>query len=392
MPKRLLSAAAGAAVALAAGAAGAADSIKIGFSHSKTGIFAQAAISQLQAYELWREQVNARGGLNVAGTKRMIEFVRYDDQSSSGKAVQIYEKLITDDKVDLLLSPWGTSLHFAIASVIQRYRFPVVGNTAASVQLRDLKAGNLWFPTSLFPDKQSSELSRLLKAQGVESAALITNQLPYTQENKKFVVPALKSAGIELVIDEDYPPNVKDLTPLLNKIKNAEPDAVLAYTYPADAVLYVKGAREVGLNAGAQVVLLGPQYDFFAKIFGPARNGILTMGHWTPLRTDWPSAKTFADAFRARWKTEADFLDAPLAYVSVEILEQAVAVAGTDKDKLRKAISSMTFRTINGPARFEGIQNVLLPTMISQIQDQKQHIVWPPDQATAKVIAKPAWK
>ena len=392
MLKRFLSAAAGAAVALAATATMAADPIRIGFSHSKTGIFAQAATSQIQVYELWREQVNARGGLNVAGIKRMIEFVTYDDQSSSGKTVQIYEKLITDDKVDLLLSPWGTSLHFAIAGVIERYRFPVVGNTAASVQLRDLKAGNIWFPTSLFPDKQSIALAKLLKARGVGSAALITNQLPYTQENKKFVVPALKSVGIKLLVSEDYPPNVKDLTPLLNKIRNAKPDAVLAYTYPADAVLYVKGAREVGLNAGTQVVLLGPQYDFFAKIFGPARNGILTMGHWTPLRTDWPTAKTFADAFKARWKTDPDFLDAPLAYISVEILEQAVAIAGTDKDKLRKAISTMTFQTINGPARFEGVQNVLLPTMISQIQDQKQHIVWPPDQATASVIAKPAWK
>ena len=392
MLKRFLSAAIGAAAALAATAATAAEPIRIGFSQSRTGIFAQAATSQFQAYELWREQVNARGGLNVAGTRRMVEFVAYDDQSNASKAVQIYEKLITDDKVALLLAPWGTSLHFAIAGVIERYRFPVVGNTAASVQLRDLKAGNIWFPTSLFPDKQSKALAALLKAQGVGTAALIANQLPYTQENKKFVVPALENAGIALLVNEDYPPNVKDLTPLLNKIRNAGPDAVLAYTYPADAVLYVQGAREVGLNAGTQVVLLGPQYDFFAKIFGPARNGILTMGHWTPLRADWPSAKTFADAFKARWKTDADFLDAPLAYVSVEILEQAVAIAGTDKDKLRAAISTMTFQTINGPARFEGIQNVLLPTMISQIQDQKQHIVWPPDQATASAIAKPAWK
>ena len=80
------------------------------------------------------------------------------------------------------------------------------------------------------------------------------------------------------MVNEDYPPNVKDLTALLTKVKNAKPDAVLAYTYPADAVLYMKGAREVGLDQKVQVVLLGPQYDFFGKIFGAARNGILTMG------------------------------------------------------------------------------------------------------------------
>ena len=392
MFKRLIAAAAGLAALAAATATQAADPIKIGFSISKTGLFAQAATSQLQTYELWREQVNARGGLNIAGVKRNIEFVFYDDQSNSAKAVQIYEKLITDDKVALLLAPWGTSLHFAIAGVIERYKFPVIGNTAASVQLRELKAGYIWFPTSSFPDKQSAVIASLLKSQGVKSAALVTNQLPYTQENKKFILPALKKAGIELLVNEDYPPNVKDFTPLLTKVKNAKPDAVLAYTFPADSVLYVNGAREVGLNTKIQVVLLGPQYDFFAKIFGAGRNGILTMGHWTPLRTDWPTAKGFYDAFRERWKTDPDFLDAPLVYMSVEILEQAVATAGTDREKLRKTIATATFNTINGPARFEGVDNVLLPAMISQIQNQQQHIVWPPDQATSKVIVKPAWK
>ena len=166
MFKRLIAVAAGLAALAAVTATQAADPIKIGFSISKTGLFAQAATSQLQTYELWREQVNARGGLNVAGVKRNIEFVFYDDQSNSAKAVQIYEKLITDDKVALLLAPWGTSLHFAIAGVIERYKFPVIGNTAASVQLRELKAGYIWFTTSSFPDKQSAVIAKSVEEPG----------------------------------------------------------------------------------------------------------------------------------------------------------------------------------------------------------------------------------
>lgn len=392
MLKRILTVVAAVLAFAAVAPVVAADPLKIGFSLSKTGIFASAAISQLQSYELWREQVNARGGLDVAGKKRPIEFIFFDDQSNSAKAVQIYEKLITDDKVDLLLAPWGTSLHFAIVGVLERHKFPMVGNTAASALLRDVEPGNIWFPTSAFPDTQSVALVELLKSQGVTTAALITNQLSYTQENKKFIVPALKAAGIELLVSEDYPPDVKDLTALLTKVKNAKPDAVLAYTFPGDAVLFVKGAREVGLNASTMVVLLGPQYVFFNQIFGDAREGLITMGHWTPARTDWPTAKVYADAFKARWGDIPDYLDAPLAYMSVEILEQAVAKAGLDKDKLREVISSSTFATINGPVRFEGVENVVLPTMISQIQGGEQHIVWPPDQATADPIAKPDWK
>src|SRR5689334_9746211 len=86
----------------------AADPVRVGFAIAKTGPFVIASDPQLKAYELWREQVNARGGLNVAGTKRPVEFVMYDDQSKPDQSVRLYEKLITSDKVDLLIAPWGT--------------------------------------------------------------------------------------------------------------------------------------------------------------------------------------------------------------------------------------------------------------------------------------------
>ena len=369
-----------------------AKDVKVGFSISKTGIFAAAAGSQLNTYKLWGEQVNAAGGLTVGGKRHPIKLVFYDDQSNTAKAVQIYEKLITKDKVDLLLAPWGTALHVAIVGVLERYKFPMVGNSAASVLLKDVKAKNIWFPTSSFPDVQSTAIAEILQNQGVKSVSLITNQLQYTQENKKFIIPALKKAGIKLLVNEDYSPGVKDLTALLTKVKSANADAVLAYTYPGDSVLYAKGAREVGLNAKTQVVLLGPQYGFFGGIFGPAANGLITMGHWTPYRKDWPNAKKFYDDYTARWKGPPDTLDAPMTQMSVEILEQAVAKSGLNRDKLRKTISSEPFQTINCPVRFEGVMNVLLPTMMSQIQDGKIHIIWPPKQATAKIISKPAWK
>ena len=91
---------------------------------ARTGMLANATPSQLNTYELWREQVNARGGMDVGGTKRKVEFVIYDDQSKPEQAVRIYEKLITDDKVDLLLAPWGTPFHIAIAPVLEKYKLP----------------------------------------------------------------------------------------------------------------------------------------------------------------------------------------------------------------------------------------------------------------------------
>src|SRR5208282_639090 len=133
--KALLAALVGFAL-FSSGIANAADPVRIGFSAAKTGLFAGAADGQIKTYELWKDAVNAGGGLDVKGVKRPVEFVFYDDQSDPGKAVQIYEKLITDDKVDLLLAPYGTPAHIAIAGVVERHKFPLVGNTAASVKLR----------------------------------------------------------------------------------------------------------------------------------------------------------------------------------------------------------------------------------------------------------------
>ncbi|MFH1122661.1 MAG: ABC transporter substrate-binding protein, partial [Pseudomonadota bacterium] len=93
------------------------DSIRIGFSMALTGIYSQGAVSQMNSYQLWKDQVNEKGGIFVKdlGRKVPVEYVYYDDKSSPDTAVRVYEKLITQDKVDLVFTPWGTTIHFAVA-------------------------------------------------------------------------------------------------------------------------------------------------------------------------------------------------------------------------------------------------------------------------------------
>lgn len=363
----------------------AADPVKIGFSISRTGIFAQGAESQMTVYELWREQVMARGGLDVGGTKRPIEFVWYDDESNPSRVAPIYERLITDDKVDLLLAPWGTPMHLSVAPVLERHKFPMVGNTAASVALRELSPGYIWFPTSMFPDRIAQEMAKLFREQGVKSAAIIANALPFAQENHKFLPPALKEAGIEVKVNERYPPDISDMTVLLTRVRNAGVDAVIVLSYPSDSFLYMKQSKEVGIDAPMQFLLVGPTIPVFVDAFKGDANGILTMGHWSAFQEDWwPRAKEFEEAYRKRFDKAPDNLDSALAQMSVEILEQAVAKAGLDKEKLRSVIASETFDTINGPVAFKGVESTWPPTGFLQIQDGEIHIVWPENIATAK--------
>ncbi len=390
--RRLLSAAAVSVVAaINAGPAMAADPVRIGYGMSKTGIFAAGAVSQVNAYELWREQVNARGGLNVAGTKRMVEFVSYDDRSDPAETVRIYEKLITGDKVDLLMAPWGTPTHFAIAGVLERHKFPVVGNTAASVKIREIKPGSLWFTTSALPDRFAVELVKLMKERNVKSAAVLTLQLVFPLEVKQFVVAELQKAGIKVVVQQDYPPTVKDMTAMLTAVKAAKPDAVISLSFPDDGILFMNQARQLDVAAPFFFLLVGPSIDFFGKMFGPAANNLVTLGHWSPFQAKWPRAKQFFDAYVAKYKINPDYLDSALSYASCEILEQAVAKAGLDREKLRQSIATDTFDTINGPAKFKGVENVALATMVLQLQNGEGHIVWPKEWATKPFQPKGAW-
>jgi branched-chain amino acid transport system substrate-binding protein len=365
--------------------------VRIGFALAKTGLFAAATPAQLNAYHFWRDQVNEKGGLNVGGVRRKIEFVEYDDQSNNANAVKIYEKLITDDKVDLLLSPWGTPSHFAIVPVLERFGFPMVGSTASSVHIRELKVRNLWFVSPSVHDKLATQLTQMAKEQKVTNAAIIGSVLPQGKEIKRFLVPALEAAGIKILVSEEYPPDIKDMTALLSRVKAANPEGIFALSYPSDSILYTRQAKEMGIPAPFQWLAIGPTIPAYRKIFGSSANGIVSMGHWSPAQSHWPRARPFYDAYLARFKEEPDYLDTVLAYMSCEVLQEAVETAGLDKAKLREVINSKTFDTINGPVKFDGVENTTTPVGFLQIQDEKFQIVWPAAIATAKLRPKSAW-
>jgi branched-chain amino acid transport system substrate-binding protein len=365
--------------------------LRLGFSMARTGMLANATPSQMNTYELWREDVNARGGMDVAGTRRKVEFVVYDDQSKPEQAVRIYEKLITDDKVDLLLAPWGTPFHISIAPVLEKFKFPMVGNTAASVALRKVKPGYIWFPTAAIPDRIGTELTAMLKSQGVKSVVVLANILPFTKEIKNFLEPELKKAGIEIKLSSEYPPDIKDMTAVLTQARQANVDAVLALAYPGDSVLYAKQAKELGLDSPFQFVAIGPSDAFFPKAVGAASaEGVVTIAHWAP-RPEWKGSQAFYDAYVRKFGEDPDFLNSSLAWMSLEILEAAVAKSGLDKEKMRAAITGGTFETINGPVKFDGVQNAVTPTAFVQYQGGKLQIVWPSSIATSGFAPKKSW-
>ena len=374
--------------------ASAKDNMTVGFAMSLTGKYAPGAAGQMMSYQLWEETVNKQSGIYVKkyGKKLPVRLVYYDDKSEADTAVRVYEKLITEDKVDVVLSPYGTSIHFAVAPMAERYKLPIVGSTAASVKLRDIKTRYFWFITSCLPDRQMQTLVDLIKHLKMKDVAIIYAQELFPRENLQFLEPYAKKAGFNLLLLKDYPMGAKDLTTLLTQVKGKNPEAVIALCYPAGSFTITAQAKEVGLSPKFFFELVGPATGIFKPKFGAATEGICTMGHWSP-KGKWPGAKAFFDSYKAKFERNPDPLNSVLAYTSCQILQQAIEKVGSfDWEKLRDYIATNEFQTINGPIKFAGSENTKTPSMILQWQKNDLEIVWPKATATAKPIyPKPGW-
>jgi branched-chain amino acid transport system substrate-binding protein len=382
------------AVCFAFSTASAKDQITVGFSMSLTGRLAPQATGQMQAYQLWEQTVNAQGGIQVKefGKKLPVKLVYYDDKSEAETAVRVYEKLLTEDKVDVVLSPQSTPIHFAVAPMAEKYKVPIVGTSAASVKLRDIKTDYFWFITACMPDRQMKALVDLLKELKIKSVAIIYEQDLFPRENLQFLKPYVEQAGLNTVLLKDYPLGAQDLTSLLVEIKGKNPDAVLALCYAGGSFTMTTQSKEVGLNPKLFFQLIGPATVVFEPKFGPAAEGLTTMGHWSP-KGKWPGAKEFYDRYLAQFKAKPDYLNSSLAYAGCQIMQQAIENAGSlDRKKLRDYIATHEFQTINGPIKFTGTENLKTPSMILQWQKGELEIVEPQEASTAKPLyPKPAW-
>jgi branched-chain amino acid transport system substrate-binding protein len=338
--------------------------------------------------------VNEKGGIFVKdlGKKLPVEFIYYDDKSSADTAVKVYEKLITQDKVDLVFTPWGTTIHFAIAALSERYKIPMVGSTASSVKLRDLKSNYFWFVTPSVADRQMGALVGLLKSLGIKTVAIIYVQDLFPRENLQFLKPALKKANIATVYEKDYPIGVKDLTTVLADIKAKNPDGLLALTYPADCFLLTGQIQGAQFNPSFLFMLVGPTIAAYGDVFGPATEGISAMGDWSP-KLPWPGVKEFNERYIKQFKSKPDYLDSIESFTACQIIEQAIAIAGSlDRKKIRDAIAQNEFKTIRGPIRFKGTENVITSAKILQFQKGNLEVVYPSESVTAKPLyPKPPW-
>jgi branched-chain amino acid transport system substrate-binding protein len=379
-------------------AAWAQDKVTIGYAISKTGPFAGgASITTLPNYQLWVKEVNAAGGLMLGGKRVPIEVVEYDDRSNSEEAVKAVERLATQDKVDFILSPWGTGQNLAVAPIMNRLGYPHLAATTNTNRAPEL--ARRWTNATFWLGMPSDisvgfvELLTKLRSDGKigPKVAMVSVSDQFGIELSTAARDALKKAGFELVYDKSYPAGTQDVQPLLKDAMAASPDVFAAFSYPPDTLGMTDTAKVLGFNPKVFFVGVGTAFPVFKQRFGQNAEGVLGIGGWN---ADSPALKDYFKRHVEALGREPDRWASPITYASLQVLQQAVERVGkVDRAAVMKEIQTGSFDTIIGKVKLEGglLKEVWA---VGQWQGGEFYGVAPAAMAGARPIAvpKPEWK
>ena len=380
-----------AALAMPAVTRAQAKPVRIGYAIARTGPWAGGAqVSQEPNFVMWAEQQNAAGGLDVKGVRRPIELMGFDDRSEIETCIRTYEKLMGSDKVDLILPPWGSNANFALAPLANRFGYPMLAPTALSRKLIDMRLP-YFFSLLQQPDRMMGALVDMLVASNVKTIAILYMDDLFGLENFAALNGALKKTSIQVVERKGYPLGVKDLSPVLRGIKDQNPDAFIGITYPPDTILASKQSKEIGFNPKIFYASVGTAFQLYRNIFGAGAEGVTGMGSWNAKTS--PGAKAYFEAHTKKFGgKEPDRWASGHCWAGLEIMTQAVAKVGLDRKAIRDYVARTEHKTIIGPVRFEGSENISTPGTVAQWQKGEFEVVWPRNVATAQlVMPKPAW-
>jgi len=394
---RSLAAIALAATTLSLSVARADEALRIGAPLPITGALAPEGAKLKQGYELWQDKVNAAGGIKAGGKAYKVELVYYDYQSTTPKAVQLAEKLISDDKVDFLFSPFGSGAAKAVSAVAEKYGVPLLASSASSAEVFDQGYKNLF---GLYTDNStlSEPIADLIKAKApaVKRVAILARNDLYPLSLANEFEKSAKKRGFEVVYFEKYPIGTLDHSSALTQLRAAKPDWVVVTGYINDLILVRKQAGELKVGGQIYTLINGPAYQEWIDAVGPLAENVTTASWFHPVlnyksEDVFGSTRAFVDQFKAKYGSEPDFTQASGAAVGV-ILQQAVERAGSkDRAAVREQLAKGGFKTFFAPVSFgpSGMANSYIPPVF-QIQQGKVQVVYPADIATGEFRAAPA--
>ncbi len=339
-------------------------SIKVGYVISLSGPQAAGALlTSVPNYRLWVDEVNKAGGIMLKkyGKRIPIEVTEVDDRSNNEDMVRLVERLMTVDKMDIVLAPWGTGPNLQVLPVFNKHGYPHIMGTAATDRINDLapKFDNAFWMLGRPSDGVKALVDMLnemrKKGQIKDTVALFSVQHPFGAEFLAPAKAALAANNFKIVYETTYPLGSADLSAQIKAAKAANPDIMLAFSYPPDTFMLTEQAIANEFTPKVMFLSVGAAFPSYKGKFGDKINGVFGLGAWDPTGPgvqDW--VKRHRDVNKGQ---EPDRWASSNTYAGLQMLQQAIERVGEiDNKKIIAEMKTGTFKTILGDVKLENNQ------------------------------------
>jgi branched-chain amino acid transport system substrate-binding protein len=379
--------------------------IKIGMSMPQTGGLAGGGKPSLLGIEIWRDDVNAKGGL----LGRKVELVVYDDKSSASETPALYAKLIDVDKVDLLFAPYATVPTAPILPLVKQRGLLLMGNF--SFQVNSKVHHDMWFNNSPWgpADSWATGFLTLGQKAGGKSMALLSADQEFAQNLAKTARDVAKKLNLNVVYDQSYPPSTAEFSSIVRAVSAAKPDIVFVASYPPDSAGILRAVNEVGIGDNVKIfggAMVGLQFAAVMENLGSLLNGVVNYNTWLPEPNMYfDGTKEYFEKYTKRAiEAKVDPLGyyiSPYGYAMGQMIEQAVnATKSLDQKGIAKYLREHTMKTIVGPISYaedgEWKQSATLEAQFRGVKDKNmdqfrkpgtQVILFPDNLKTGDLVA-----
>jgi branched-chain amino acid transport system substrate-binding protein len=370
--------------------------ITIGISLPLTGDFSQPGTQARRGYEVWQKMTNADGGL----LGRQVKLKITDDASNQDTVVSDYTRLITQDKVDLLLGTFSSLLNFPASAVAEKNKMVYVEPAGGSPDMFTRKFKYLFFAQPATAPHQADVFVNYIKSlpasQRPKSAAYATQDDPFTRPVIESMEKQLTGLGVKSVYSKVYPADTANFQTTASSIAAKKPDLIAQGAVFEDGVGLVRSLKQVGFSPKMLFQTSAPSNagQYSSGIGEANTEGVFYTVSWNE-NAKTPKNADFVKAYAQQFKNEAPAEDAADAFAAAQVLQQAVEKVGSlDQTKISDYLHSNETSTILGPLKWDATGAPQNDFLLAQWQSGKVQIVAPKEAATTdkSIPVKPAWK
>jgi branched-chain amino acid transport system substrate-binding protein len=386
------------AVLSASPAPAADDTLTIGFTVSQTGKLNNDSIAQMRGFELWREEVNAGGGIKAGDKTYKVNFVNYDDESANGRVQQLYTRIINQDKAHFLFSPYSSGLVATAAIVSEQYGKIMLTTGAAEEKTYKLGNKNLFQVYSSADQYLAGAIAAVKELNPKAQVALVYKDDAFSKAVLLSARKQVTEAGLKTVLDEAYSPETTDFGPIINKVVSAKGDILLGGGHYPDGATLARQLYDQKAGLKWVTLLVAPDSPNFATL-GDAAVGITVPSQWEPqvlFKPDFgPTAAEFTQKFQAKYNIEPGY-HAAGGYAAGLLLAHAIGEARSiEQAKVADVLNRLDVTTMFGRTKFStnpkehGLQ-MGHEMVIAQWQKRAgklfKEVIWPKSAKTADTI------